>query len=372
MEVQRYRQVYLLNLDRILVFRAGHLGDNLVALPAFWALREAFPRAEITYLSNADDENNPHYVTARGIFPETGLFDDWISYPNLDGVAGIARALRLVMTLRRKKFDAVVYMTTRTRTERQIARDVRFFRLAGIGKIFGAENMKLNSLSEAIKGPMQQVEAEGDYLVRLVREEGLADLTKEFAPDLKLTSAEYDAAARWMKSELQSDSERRLIGVAPGSKWESKIWSQDRFADVVGRLIESHNVLPVIFGGAEDREKGDRLIAVWQVGINAAGKLNVRQAAAALESCELYLGNDTGTMHLAASVATPCVAIFSALDLLGRWYPYGASNQIFRRSVECEGCYSPTCFNNAKCLDLITADEVYAACVRILDKPSHG
>lgn len=357
-----------MNLDRILVFRAGHLGDNLVALPAFWALRDAFPRAEITYLSNAEDTNNPHYVTARGIFPETGLFDDWISYPNLDGAAGIGRALKLVINLRRRRFDAVVYMTTRTRTQKQIDRDARFFRMAGIGKIFGAENMKRNSLSEAIKGPMIEVEAEGDYLVRLLHEEGLTDPSKQFSPNLKLTSAEYQAATQWMQSQLPFGDDRRLIGVAPGSKWESKIWSEERFGEVVGRLIESHRVVPVIFGGAEDREKGDRLIASWGVGINAAGKLNVRQAAAALESCALYLGNDTGTMHLAASVATPCVAIFSALDLIGRWYPYGTSNEIFRRSVECEGCYSPTCFNNNLCLDLIKADDVYLACARILDR----
>jgi ADP-heptose:LPS heptosyltransferase len=82
----------------------------------------------------------------------------------------------------------------------------------------------------------------------------------------------------------------------------------------------------------------------------------------------LYLGNDTGTMHLAASVGTPCVAIFSALDLIGRWHPFGTENEVFRRSVECEGCFSPTCFNKNKCLDLISAGEVYEACVRILDR----
>jgi ADP-heptose:LPS heptosyltransferase len=129
------------NFDRILVFRAGHLGDNLVALSAFWALREAFPAASLTYLSNADDALNPHYVTARGIFPETGLFDDWISYPNLDGAVGMLRLIRLALQLRRQKFVAVVYMTTRTRTSRQIERDVRFFRRAGIRRIFGAACM---------------------------------------------------------------------------------------------------------------------------------------------------------------------------------------------------------------------------------------
>ena len=357
-----------MKLDRILVFRAGHLGDNLVALPAFWALRQAFPDSHLTYLSNADDANNPHYVTARGIFPETELFDSWLSYPSPEGLTGVWQLFKLALKLRSLRFDAVVYMTTRTRTPRQVKRDKQFFRIAGIGKVFGADYMRLHSLSEAIKGPMQEVQTEGDFLVQLLRDEGLIDGDTIFTPELRLTQAEIEAAAKWFETAGVDPAERTLVAVAPGSKWESKIWSEDRFAHVVQRLIEDHGVFPIIFGGPEDRDKGDRLIAQWKTGGNAAGVLNVRQAAAALERCALYLGNDTGTMHLAASVAVPCIAIFSALDLIGRWYPFGSDNEIFRRSVECEGCYSPTCFNNHKCLDLITADEVYRACVRVLHK----
>ena len=117
-----------------------------------------------------------------------------------------------------------------------------------------------------------------------------------------------------------------------------------------------------IFGGAEDREKGDRLIARCKNGVNAAGSLSVRESAALLQDCTLYLGNDTGTMHLAAAVGTPCVAIFAAIDWVGKWTPFGDNNRVFRKSVECEGCHTPTCFNNHKCLDLVTVDEVYAAC----------
>jgi heptosyltransferase-3 len=357
-----------LNLERILVFRAGHLGDNLVALPAFWALRDAFPESRLTYLSNADDENNPHYVTARGIFPETGLFDSWISYPSLGGMRGTYRLGKLALNLRRQRFDAVVYMTTRTRTLRQIDRDIRFFRLAGIKRIFGADYMKRHSLSEAIKGPMIEVQPEGDFLVQLVRDERLVAPDRSFTPELRLTAAERETASRLLASAGRSEEGRRQIGVAPGSKWDSKIWDEERFGQVVDRLINTHDVFPVIFGGSEDREKGDRLLARWNTGINAAGVLNVREAAAALESAVLYLGNDTGTMHLAACVGTPCVAIFSALDLIGRWYPYGSENEVFRRSVECEGCYSPVCFNNHKCLDLISEEDVYQACARLLDR----
>ncbi|MGE3465976.1 MAG: glycosyltransferase family 9 protein, partial [Pyrinomonadaceae bacterium] len=105
----------------------------------------------------------------------------------------------------------------------------------------------------------------------------------------------------------------------------------------------------------------------WGVGANAAGRTTVRQSAALLEHCRLYLGNDTGTMHLAASVGTPCVAIFAAIDWPGRWLPFGNRNVCFRRRVECEGCHTADCFNARKCLDLISAAEVYEACSGILE-----
>jgi heptosyltransferase-2 len=68
---------------------------------------------------------------------------------------------------------------------------------------------------------------------------------------------------------------KRLIGVAPGSKWESKIWSEERFYKVIERLIAEKNVFPVVFGGREDREKGNRLINRWGIGANAAGELDI-------------------------------------------------------------------------------------------------
>jgi ADP-heptose:LPS heptosyltransferase len=158
------------------------------------------------------------------------------------------------------------------------------------------------------------------------------------------------------------------IAVAPGSKWDSKIWDEGRYAEVVSRLITKFDVSPVIFGGPEDRDKGARLISRWGRGANAAGELNVRRAAAGLADCALYLGNDTGTMHLAAAVGTPCVAIFSAVDWAGRFEPVGDQHILFRRTVECEGCHSPICLTDRRCLDLIDAEGVYNACVEVLQR----
>ena len=339
-----------------------------MAVPSFWALRNAFPEAKITYLSSAD-LINPTYVSARDVLPERGLFDGWISYPNLSsGIRDIASLLGLAWNLRRQKFDAVVYLMTRYRTARQIDRDRLFFRLAGITKIVGADFVKDHNLPFEIPKPVPRIEKEGDFLVRLLREEGIADQQARFVPELALTEEEKQSTREWMNANGVMQYRGPRVAVAPGSKWDSKIWDERRYSEVVGRLIDAYDISPVIFGGPEDREKGDRLIAFWGRGANAAGELNVRRAAAGLADSAFYLGNDTGTMHLAASVGTPCVAIFSAVDWAGRFEPFGDQHILFRRSVECEGCHSPICLTDRRCLDLIDADDVYEACVEVLER----
>lgn len=132
------------------------------------------------------------------------------------------------------------------------------------------------------------------------------------------------------------------------------------------RLIENFGVFPVIVGGPEDRTVGERLIDRWGLGANAAGSLSVRVSAAMMERLTLYIGNDTGSMHLAAAAGLPCVAIFAAVDWPGRWHPIGDGHRVLRRHVECEGCHSPICFNYHKCLDLITVEQVFDACQSVL------
>ena len=357
-----------MRIDRLLIFRIGHLGDTVVALPALWALRRAFPAAHIALLSNADAKN-PHYISPDQVLPREGLVDEFIGYPtNLGKAATVAATLRLAAQLRKKRFDAVVYLMPRSRSIQQIERDETFFRLAGIGKTFGVEYLKQTRLAEEIPIPTPTIEPEARHLLQCLQAGGLIN-DPQFTTDLLLNAEEINSGPRWLENAIgQSGDGSKLIAIAPGSKWESKVWPEARFAEVVQRLISEFDVFPVVFGGAEDREKGRGLIARWERGANAAGELSVRESAGLLQNCRLYLGNDTGTMHLAAAVGTPSVAIFAAIDWVGKWTPFGDNNRVFRKSVECEGCHSPICHNNHRCLDLVTVDEVYNACAEILGK----
>ena len=128
-----------MDLSNILVFRIGNLGDTVMALPAFWAIRNSFPNARLTLLTNSDPRNR-HYLTPRSVLPEDGLIDEWISYPNPSGLLDKATSFyRLARELRRRDFDVAIYLMPRIRTEKQIDRDVCFFRFCGIRRLIGAE-----------------------------------------------------------------------------------------------------------------------------------------------------------------------------------------------------------------------------------------
>jgi len=152
-------------------------------------------------------------------------------------------------------------------------------------------------------------------------------------------------------------NKRTLVGFGPGSKMQAKKWPKERFAEVGESLIKSHDIWPIVFGGPEDKTIGDELVSAWGRGYNAAGVLGLREAAEGLSRCALYIGNDTGTMHLAAAVSTPCVTVFSARDLRGKWDPYGKDHIVLRRDIDCAGCKLESC-EHKSCLMQIEVDEV--------------
>lgn len=350
-------------VSRVLVFRIGELGDTLIALPALRAIRESFPQAHVTLLGNADDRGR--HVRPQQVLPRQGLVDDWVSYPS-DYRRALSDRLGLLWKLRRGRYDTLAYLAPRRRAEKAVRRDLLFFRLAGLRNVIGQSGFQ--PMPESVQGKLPSVEHETDHLLRRLSLSGIAvPLAGAALFDLELTDDEQTQARFWWARNVPADRVDRVVGFGPGSKWPSKVWPEERFLEVGHELIQSHDIFPIVFGGPENRELGSRLIDAWGCGANAAGELSVRHAAVALSDCRLYVGNDTGTMHLAAAVETPCVAIMAAIDWPGHWNPYGAGHTVLRRSVPCEGCLLHVCEREAmRCLKEISVEEVVAACTKTL------
>src|SRR5438552_12139853 len=88
---------------KVLIYRIGQLGDTIIALPALWAVRRAFPKARMTYL--ASDHPGSGYVAARSVLPE-GLIDEWLTY-SLESSGLVQGIARLWWALRQRRFDTL-------------------------------------------------------------------------------------------------------------------------------------------------------------------------------------------------------------------------------------------------------------------------
>jgi ADP-heptose:LPS heptosyltransferase len=299
----------------------------------------------------------------RDLLPEGAVFDEVMLYEADSAGTDPWNVLELLPKLRQAHFDTLVYLAPRRRTRWQVCRDLAFFRLAGIRHFYAHRGF--SSLPPRVPGsPLPLVEHEADHLLSRLALSGIpVPPPQERRIDLRLSGQELAAARGWLAQQLPADQLGKLIGVGPGAKMPSNVWPKERYIELVRALLSDPGVYPVVFGGGELSALGDRLVAAWGCGLNATGRLGVRQAAAALSHCKLFVGNDTGTMHLAAAAGTPCVGIYGARNWPGQWHPYGAAHRVLRRSVPCEGCGLFECIeHDMECLKQISVSEVVAAC----------
>lgn len=219
-------------------------------------------------------------------------------------------------------------------------------------------------------GLPKKVEQEADALLARLAQCGIKvpDASKG-SMNLAFSNDEIDQARRWWERVTDGRYPVPLtVAIGPGAKWSSKRWMPDRYEELGRMLWKRKGLLPIVFGGPEDRDVAQSLVRNWGFGVCAAGKLSVRQSAAVLRSVTMYVGNDTGTMHLAAAVGIPCVAVFSAQDSPGRWSPYGEGHRSLRIPVPCSGCRLPVCDRGNWCLAAIDVQMVYQACIEVLSE----
>ncbi|MDE2179516.1 MAG: glycosyltransferase family 9 protein [candidate division NC10 bacterium] len=346
---------------KILVYRIGQLGDTVCAIPAIKAIREWSGPCDLVLL--CDYHPGTPYPVAAEILSQFGLIDDWIIYSPKSSLA-LDRALALRREIRQRRISSMFYLAPARRTIVQRLRDLLFFRWCGIRDMHG---LRLQASLSPPNGTRQEV----DRLLEVVRSSGLPVCSQ---PSFNLPiprAIRAQADELWRSLRLEGEI---VLAVCPGSKMPAKRWGEDRYQELGLRLTSHDRVRLVILGGPEDQSVAEQLCRAWNGrGVNLAGKTSYAGSAEILRRCRLYVGNDNGAMHLAAAVGTPCVAIFSARDVPGTWYPYGEGHTVFRKDVECQGCMLVECAEQQmKCIRSISVDEVYRACAVYLNKKAQA
>jgi len=348
---------------RVLIYRMGSLGDTLIALPALHLVARAFPDAERRMLTNFPVNVKAPPVAA--ILENSGLIHGYFRYAV--GTRSPRELLSLWWQLVRWRPQVLIYLGP-VRGVEAARRDAKFFRLCGIQRMVGVpdtEDMQQNRWQES----EQALEPEGARLARNLAELGDARLDDPASWDLHLTPAEHARAAQ----ALAPVAGRSIIAVSVGTKVQSKDWGRENWRALLARLAALYPDHGLALSGAPEESEASEFAADGWRGVssgpvvNLCGLLTPRESAAAFAQARVFVGHDSGPMHLAAAVQTPCVAIFAARNKPRVWFPYGKQHRVLYHQTDCWGCGLETCIvERKKCLTSITVEEVVAEVRAIL------
>ncbi|MDE0186034.1 MAG: glycosyltransferase family 9 protein [Candidatus Poribacteria bacterium] len=327
---------------RILVVKLDHLGDMLLATPVFSNLRSAYPHAQIhalvgrpgvLVLQNHPDVNKTIRYDAR--------FFSRSNQPVL-----MRYAFQLFRNLRRKKYDLLIDLRGDWLT-------VLFALLKGTFYRLDLASLQTeNKLGIFAFTGSHQLDRNLDIL-RTARIP-----TPHRAPIFRLSLADR----QWTDEFLNSANivnDLPLVAIHPGSPIKLKRWRPERYAAVADWLVARKNA-QILFVGVKSEVSAIAGVQKHMDGesTSVAGSTNLSQLAGILERCNLFIGNDSGPMHLAAAVGTQTIGLYGPGNP-ERFGPVGSHCCTIRRMPDCPPCMGTSCkFGGDGCMKEIEVGEV--------------
>jgi len=346
---------------RVLVYRLGSLGDTIMALPAFNALRMIYPKEFLSLLTNCP-------VTSKAAPIQSVLgghfFEDVISYPL--GTRSPMEILRLILQIRGRGISTVVNLAA-FRSDKSLKRDAIFFRLAGARVLHGFDLLPEDKFPRK-DTRSAEIEWEARRLARRVATLHDIDLDVPAYWDLHIDENEKSEADSLLAALPE---EVPIISLSVGTKVSCKHWGQAKWQELIRRLAGTFKEWALVFTGAEEEQaESEACMKYWSgPALNLCGLASPRTISSVYGRSKIFVGHDSGPMHLAACMGTPCVAIFSARNIPRQWFPRGQNNRIIYHRTDCAGCGLDVCIEEKKkCMESITVDEVLSAATDLLLK----
>jgi len=350
-------------IRKILIYRCGTIGDTIVLVPALNLIRKQFQGANLALMTAHQSDGK---IWADEVLRDYHWFDEFITYTSSD----LRKTGRLLSLLQRIRFfnpDLILHISSDKNSGLRILRDRLFFLFAGVFRFLPFYSSKVTFLGK-LKTEDRIYPKEVERFVSGLKRIGIDSNHISF--DLPIRKDHVRKVSELVAKQL-GGTKGILVGMCPWSKQPSKRWPIERFANLGRRIIEDFDARILIVGGEDEARVGGQIAQAWPAGKSAvlAGKLGILETAELLRRCLFYVGNDTGAMHLAAAVGTPCVAIFSAKDPPESWHPFGNNHAVLRKNVPCRNCYLTECVENKlRCLTEISVDEVFEACKTMMDE----
>ena len=319
---------------RILIRSSNWLGDAVMSVPAVRAIKNGRPDVHVTIA--APDKIAPMWK----LIPEV---DAIIPLPE-GSLLPVVRLLRQQMP-----FDVAILFPNSLRVALESW-------LSGIPRRVGYRGHWRSWLvNQIVREPRKPGPPEHHSLrfLRIARECG-AETSNIEVPNPNQTS---------------NIKHQTLIGLCPGAEYgPAKRWLPERFAEAAAKITAQSSAQWILFGTKKDAAIGEQIAAaIGDHCVNRIGQTTLDQLIDELRQCSLLLTNDTGTMHLAALLGVPVVAVFGSTEprLTG---PLGNGHIILRHHVECSPCFLRECPIDFRCMKAVSADEVAGAVLSMLAK----
>jgi heptosyltransferase-2 len=317
---------------RILIRSSNWLGDAVMSVPAVRAIKKGRPDAHVIIL--APKKIAPMWKLISEV-------DEILSLPN----RSLFSAVRLIR--RQERFDVAILFPNSLRAPLEVWRVPR-----KVGYRGHARGWLLNQI---VREPRRPGPPE-HHATRFLR---IAD---DCGADVDLVRDANQAF-----SQTSNVNRQKLLGLCPGAEYgPAKRWLPERFAEAAAAISAQSDVKWILFGTKKDKAIGETIAtALGENCSNRIGQTTLDQLIEELRGCRALLTNDTGTMHLAALLGLPVVAVFGSTEpaLTG---PLGNGHTIIRHHVECSPCFLRECPIDFRCMKTVTVPEVVNAVMLIV------
>jgi len=346
---------------RILAVKLDHIGDFLTALPALRSLARRFPRAQIDLLAPAA---TAELARREPFIAETIVFDFFHARSG-EGQKGVGETefRALSERLAPARYDIAIDLRMQPETRAVLPwTGARF--LAGYDR-----DNRFTFLDVALEweGDARLVPKRAHVSERLVQ---LVSATEDACrseagplPAGKLDPGAVPALASLPPAFLA----RPLVCIHPGVGNPVRQWPASHYASLID-LLDEEGLHAVLIGGPDEAGVAEdvlRRVARPGCAESLVGRVRLSQLADVMRACVLFVGNNSGPKHLAASLGMPVVGVHSGVVDAVEWAPLGARAVAIRRQMICGPCYlefASDCPRSLACLTGLRPLDVLAAC----------
>ena len=326
----------------ILIIKMSSLGDILHTLPFAAALRKRYPQAKISWLVH------PQFA---GFVPDKPVIDEVLYFDKVKfNKLGLSDKIKYFFSMRSmlhsKRFDLVIDM-------QGLFKSAVLAAISGCSNRIGYCEMREGSglISKAICGSYSKEHVIERYL-DVARYLG-ADVQEVEFPMPDLTEESRSIREKLAAQNVTGD----YVVFVPGARWQTKEWPVEYYARLAA-MITAEGTAVVLAGGPDDMDKGSRIKELCPAAADLTGQTSLRELAALIKGCAVYISADTGPLHFAAALKKPLIAMYGPTKA-DRTGPYGSDKaSVLLSPAACAGCLKKAC-NDWHCMHDITPAMVY-------------